>query len=36
MDNFIPYYAKYGPELIDDLYKNSLSLEQEFVMLGGV
>lgn len=33
IDNFIPYYARYGSAFIDELYKNSLSLEQEFVVL---
>ncbi|MFY8045592.1 MAG: bacillithiol biosynthesis protein BshC, partial [Chitinophagaceae bacterium] len=30
VDNFMPYYAMYGPEFIDMLYKHSLSLEQQF------
>jgi bacillithiol biosynthesis cysteine-adding enzyme BshC len=33
IENFIPYYAKWGKEFIDILYKNSLTLEQEFVVL---
>ena len=33
IDNIIPYYAKWGSALIDHLYKHSLSLEQEFVIL---
>jgi bacillithiol biosynthesis cysteine-adding enzyme BshC len=33
IENFIPYYAKWGKEFIDLLYKNSLALEQEFVVL---
>lgn len=33
IDNFIPYYAKYGAGLIDELYKNSLAVEQEFIVL---
>lgn len=33
IDNFIPYYAKLGSGLIYTLYKNSLALEQEFVVL---
>lgn len=33
IDNFIPYYSKWGKEFIDILYKNSLSLEQKFVVL---
>ena len=32
-ENFIPYYAKWGKEFIDILYKNSLALEQKFVIL---
>lgn len=33
VDNFIPYYAKYGASFIDELYTNALALEQEFVVL---
>jgi bacillithiol biosynthesis cysteine-adding enzyme BshC len=33
IDNFIPYYSKWGKAFMDVLYKNSLSLEQEFVVL---
>jgi len=33
IDNFIPYYARRGKDFIHMLYKNSLSLEQEFVIL---
>ncbi len=33
IENFIPYYAKWGMKFIDVLYKNSLSLEQQFVVL---
>lgn len=33
IENFIPFYARYGHRLIDVLYKNSLGLEQEFVVL---
>lgn len=33
VDNFMWYYAKWGKEFIQQLYKNSLSLEQEFVVL---
>lgn len=32
-DNIIPYYAKWGSALIDDLYNHALSLEQEFTVL---
>ncbi|MBS1936049.1 MAG: bacillithiol biosynthesis BshC, partial [Bacteroidetes bacterium] len=33
IENFMPYYAKWGKEFIGMLYKNSLALEQEFVVL---
>lgn len=33
VDNFIPYYAKWGSAFIEMLYKNSLAIEQEFVVL---
>jgi uncharacterized protein YllA (UPF0747 family) len=33
IDNFMPYYAKWGKEFISMLYQNSLALEQEFVVL---
>lgn len=33
VDNFSSYYAKWGKEFIHMLYENSLSLEQEFVVL---
>ncbi|WP_300600842.1 bacillithiol biosynthesis cysteine-adding enzyme BshC [Niabella sp.] len=33
IENFIPFYAQYGPVLIDTLYQYSLGLEQEFVVL---
>jgi bacillithiol biosynthesis cysteine-adding enzyme BshC len=33
VDNFMPYYAKWGADFIDTLYEHSLSLEQEFVVL---
>jgi len=32
-DNFIPYYAKWGKEFINKLHDQSLTLEQEFVIL---
>jgi uncharacterized protein YllA (UPF0747 family) len=32
-DNFMPYYAKWGREFIQKIYEQSLSLEQEFVIL---
>jgi bacillithiol synthase len=33
VDNIIPYYAKYGSQLIEDLYQASLTLEQRFCIL---
>jgi uncharacterized protein YllA (UPF0747 family) len=33
VDNFMPYYAMYGPGFIDMLYKHSLSLEQQFTII---
>ena len=33
IENFMPYYAKWGRGFIDAVYKNSLGLEQEFVVL---
>lgn len=33
VDNFIPYYAKWGEDFIQRLYEHSLNLEQEFVIL---
>jgi bacillithiol synthase len=33
IDNFIPWYAEYGNAFIELLYKNSLALEQEFIIL---
>jgi bacillithiol biosynthesis cysteine-adding enzyme BshC len=33
IDNFIPWYAEYGGAFLDVIYKNSLSLEQEFTVL---
>jgi bacillithiol synthase len=30
VDNFSPYYAKYGKELLQALYQSSLTLEQQF------
>jgi bacillithiol biosynthesis cysteine-adding enzyme BshC len=32
-DNFLPWYATYGPDLLRELYRQSLVLEQEFVIL---
>jgi len=34
IDNFMPWYAAKGPAFIKDLYAHSLTLEQEFVVLG--
>lgn len=33
IDNFLPYYAKWGKDFIQQLYTHSLSLEQEFVVI---
>lgn len=33
IENFMPYYAKWGSDFIKTLYENSLTLEQEFVIL---
>lgn len=33
IDNFMYYYAKWGKDLIRQLYRNSLALEQEFAIL---
>ena len=33
VDNFLPYYAKWGPKFFNEIYNNSLALEQEFVLL---
>jgi bacillithiol synthase len=33
VDNFIPYYAKYGEELLNCLYEASLTFEQLFVVI---
>ena len=33
VDNFMPYAAKWGQGFIAQLYKNSLSLEQKFIVL---
>ena len=33
IENFMPYYAKWGSRFIDLLYTHSLTLEQEFFML---
>ncbi|HEX2630975.1 MAG TPA: bacillithiol biosynthesis cysteine-adding enzyme BshC [Chitinophagaceae bacterium] len=33
IDNFMWYYAKWGKEFFRELYRHSLSLEQEFVVL---
>lgn len=32
-ENFSGFYAKWGKSFIDELYKNSLSLEQQFIIL---
>ncbi len=33
VDNFMPYYARWGKKFIEMLYHQSLTLEQEFVVL---
>jgi uncharacterized protein YllA (UPF0747 family) len=33
VDNILPYYANYGPQLLHQLFAHSLTLEQEFCML---
>lgn len=33
IDNFMPWYASRGPQFIHDLYKHSLTVEQQFVVL---
>jgi bacillithiol biosynthesis cysteine-adding enzyme BshC len=33
IENFMPYYAKWGPAFIKTVYEHSLALEQEFVVL---
>jgi len=33
IENFMPYYAQWGKAFIDCVYKSSLALEQEFVVL---
>jgi bacillithiol synthase len=33
IDNFMPWYASRGLAFIEDIYKNSLTLEQQFVVL---
>ncbi len=33
IENFIPWYAIYGKSFFDLIYKNSLTLEGEFVVL---
>lgn len=33
IENFMPYYAKWGRAFIECLYKSSLTLEQEFVII---
>ena len=33
IENFMPFYAKWGNGFIKTIYDNSLGLEQEFVVL---
>ena len=36
IDNFIPYFAKYGPRFLEMILAHSLALEQEFVVLSDI
>ena len=33
VENFMPYYAKWGSDFLDMIYNNSLSLEQKFSII---
>ena len=33
IENFMPFYARYGPEFFKVLLKNSQALEQQFTVL---
>jgi len=33
VENFMPLFAKYGPDLLQELYRNSLALEQQFTVM---
>ena len=33
VENFLPYYAKWGGTIVDKLYTSSLALEQKFSIL---
>ena len=33
VDNFMPYYAEYGQDLIRSIIDQSLSLEQQFILM---
>ena len=33
VENFLPYYAKWGGAIVDELYTSSLALEQKFSIL---
>ncbi len=33
MENFMPFYARWGKEFIETIYKHSLTLEQEFTVI---
>lgn len=33
MENFMPFYARWGKEFIETIYKHSLALEQEFTVI---
>jgi len=36
IENFMPFYAKWGKDFIKAIYENSLGLEQEFMILSAV
>jgi len=33
VDNFMPYYAKWGKDFLNAIYDHSLTLEQKFVVV---
>ncbi len=36
VENFMPWYAQYGPAIIDDLYAHSPALDQDFIILSAM
>ena len=32
LENFMPYFAQYGPGMLDSLYNQSLTIEQQFTV----